>query len=108
MLDSVVSKENKFNNNKRIADSKILSKIKVIYYRILIALYAKLGNYTDLIFTNSTWTDQHIKNMWKSKKTILLYPPCNIEKFLQFPLHKKELIMLSFAQFRYINKYIYF
>lgn len=68
MLDCVVKKERKFNNNDRIADSRFLSGVKVWYYRILILLYRWMGDYVDLVFTNSSWTDTHIRNLWRRWK----------------------------------------
>ena len=68
MLDCVVKKEKKFNNNTRIADSKILSRIKIWYYRTLIFLYGKMGDYADLVFTNSSWTNTHIRSLWRKWK----------------------------------------
>lgn len=65
MLDCVVKKEKKFNNTGRIADSKLLSWVKVWYYRTLIFLYGKMGDYADLVFTNSSWTNTHIRSLWK-------------------------------------------
>jgi len=69
MLDCVVKKEKKFNNNDRIANNKILSRVKIWYYRTLIFLYGKMGNYADLVFTNSSWTNTHIRSLWKKWKT---------------------------------------
>lgn len=102
MLDSVKTKEKKFNNSGRIADSIILSQFKVGYYKILLFLYSRLERSLDYCFTNSTWTDTHIKALWPrfKNKSVKLYPPCNIEEFLNFPIEEKEKIMLSFAQFR--------
>ena len=68
MLDCVVKKEKKFNNKSRIADSKILSWVKIWYYRTLIFLYGKMGDYADLVFTNSSWTNEHIQKLWKKWK----------------------------------------
>ena len=74
MLDCVVRKEKKFNNKGKIANSKLLSWIKVWYYRTLIFVYGKMGNYADLVFTNSSWTNTHIRSLWKKweKESILL------------------------------------
>lgn len=106
MLDSVKTKEKKFNNSGRIADSTVLSLFKVGYYKILLFLYSSLERSLDYCFTNSTWTDTHIKALWPKfkNKSVKLYPPCNIDEFLKFPIEGKETIMLSFAQFRSFPK----
>jgi hypothetical protein len=108
MLDSVKTKEKKFNNSGRIADSTILSSFKVGYYKILLFLYSSLEKNLDYCFTNSTWTDTHIKTLWPKfkNKSIKLYPPCNIDDFLGCPIEEKEMILLSFAQYR-LERFIY-
>ncbi len=65
MLQNIENNKARFNNNKIIAKSKILSQAKIIYYKISIKLYEKMGDYVDLLYTNSTWTDTHIRRLWK-------------------------------------------
>ena len=45
-----------------------------------------MGDNADLIFANSTWTANHMKNSWKAQKNniITLYPPCNVDAFSSF------------------------
>jgi len=71
MLAKVQSNQASFNNNAAIASSAVFSKLKVVYYYILTLFYKSMGNYSDMTFTNSTWTNQHIKALWK---------PCRKEK----------------------------
>ena len=74
ILDTVVRKEKKSNNKGRIADSKIFSWGKICYYKTLLYMYEKMGNYADLLFTNSIWADTHMKSLWKKweKESIIL------------------------------------
>jgi alpha-1,2-mannosyltransferase len=65
MLQNIEDNKARFNNNRRIANSKILSKAKILYYKLAIKLYEKTGDYVDLLYTNSTWTDTHIRRLWR-------------------------------------------
>lgn len=102
MLQNIENNKARFNNNKIIAKSKILSQAKIIYYKISIKLYEKMGDYVDLLYTNSTWTDTHIRRLWKrwTATSNILYPPCNVSTFSKMPAEKRGKSMLSFAQFR--------
>ena len=46
---------NQFNN--KVANSCLQRSVKRLYYRFLMTLYAKCGKYTDVVATNSSWTD---------------------------------------------------
>ena len=35
--------------------------MKIIYYTVIVKLYKIMGGMVHLAFTNSTWTDNHIK-----------------------------------------------
>jgi alpha-1,2-mannosyltransferase len=57
-------KKKKFNNSARIADSKILSFAKLIYYKVLIYFYGVMGKRVDFCWANSTWTRDHMAQLW--------------------------------------------
>lgn len=90
MVRRVEVKDNKFNNSKRIADSKILSTLKIYYYKLLLWFYSKMGELCSLVFTNSSWTNNHIKESWKYKdnwmglSSTILYPPCNTKHLVEY------------------------
>lgn len=66
--------------------------MKKYYYRILLAGYRYSIHSCDKIWTNSTWTCNHIgKN-----KASILYPPCDTFVYDE----EKENIVLSLGQFR--------
>lgn len=37
---------------------------------------------------NSTWTRNHVVDIWKSPSVHLVYPPCNVEDFLKLPINE--------------------
>ena len=106
MLKRVERNELGVNNSGRIADSRTLSSVKKYYYKLSLWLYRKLGKYPDLVYTNSSWTFNHIETLWKKQRTAeqkkieILYPPCNVDPHLKVELQTKERIIISFAQFR--------
>ena len=52
------------------------------------------------MFVNSSWTKGHIDDIWGvPDRTVLLFPPCNTEKFLQISGSRSNRIV-SVAQFR--------
>jgi len=64
MLSNITEKRQRYNNNARIADSPLLSNIKIYYYKTLVFLYGLMGNKVDFAWANSSWTTNHIKAVW--------------------------------------------
>lgn len=65
MMRDVVSGKAQFNNSQEIAKSKLMSEVKKVYYVFLTYLYSICGRLgTDQIATNSTWTNNHILELW--------------------------------------------
>jgi len=106
MLNSVMEKRARVNNSSRIADSPILSRVKIYYYKALLYAYGFMGNRVDFAWGNSTWTSNHIKQVWpkwgkgSQQEIQTLYPPCNVSKFSSLSNSKRKNIVLSFAQYR--------
>ncbi|KAJ3223143.1 asparagine-linked glycosylation protein [Clydaea vesicula] len=104
MLKNVKYGMANFNNDKRIAGSAILSNAKLIYYNFFAVLYGFAGYFTNLVMVNSTWTQNHIKHIWRFNfnEPKIVYPPCDTTSMLKIKLNdfKRKLIILSIAQFR--------
>lgn len=64
MISKVQSNQTSFNNRGFIASSKVFSALKYFYYLGLTQAYKAMGKYIDLVFTNSTWTNDHIRKLW--------------------------------------------
>lgn len=100
MLHSVASNIANFNNNRRIANSLFLTRIKLLYYRIFSWLYLITGKCTHIAMVNSTWTKNHIDQAWMLDAK-LVYPPCNTEKLMKLKLDTRNTDMIvSIGQFR--------
>jgi alpha-1,2-mannosyltransferase len=107
MINDITTKRKKFNNSSRIADSAILSHGKLYYYKLLIYLYELMGRNVDFAWANSSWTANHMKQLWTNwsgqggnAEINKLYPPCNLKSFGEITDEFRENRIVSFAQFR--------
>ena len=104
MLDTVINSEDSFNNRRLIARSRLLTQLKLIYYRLFAGLYGFVGKFAQVVMVNSSWTLNHINQLWNvPDQTYLVYPPCNTESYLRLPLenpNRNRYQLLSLAQFR--------
>lgn len=64
MIKALDAKTGKFNNRSWIAKSVVLSAIKKAYYHLIILMYRHAGKYADIVLTNSTWTNNHMRSLW--------------------------------------------
>ena len=105
MLSSVSEQKIAVNNRKFISNSKLLTHLKLLYYKIFSILYNVVGWQSEIVMVNSSWTQNHILKLWKKpEKTFIVYPPCDTSVFETLPLkstlNKKALRIISIAQFR--------
>ncbi|CAI5726061.1 unnamed protein product [Peronospora destructor] len=101
MISKIQQRDAGFNNDAAIAASASRSTGKYIYYRLFALAYSLVGRYcTDVVMVNSTWTYNHIKQLWGKTPTIV-YPPCGaMREYVDFDLDDREPIALSVSQFR--------
>lgn len=104
MLTKVSSNEESFNNHQSVARSQVLTVIKLVYYKLFAKMYGIVGALSNLVMVNSTWTKNHINELWKvTERTHLLYPPCNFTQFNRLTLERPSAVkynIISIAQFR--------
>jgi H+/Cl- antiporter ClcA len=65
MLSRVREMRPSYNNDERIASSTSVSSFKLLYYQVLAALFSGTGYFVDMAFVNSSWTEDHMKHMWR-------------------------------------------
>lgn len=86
MIDKVRQQRADFNNSQLISRSPILSKAKLYYYLIVLKIYQLIGKTVDIAQTNSSWTHNHMTNLWpsleKEGRLTKLYPPCTVDKLI--------------------------
>lgn len=100
MLNRVTQQRPSYNNNNRIANSTTISSLKLIYYRLFAQAYSWAGSCTDLAMVNSSWTGNHIQDLWRESNVVRVYPPCNTKHLQEIPLGNRARIILSIGQFR--------
>nr|CAG4642565.1 EOG090X07J8 [Evadne anonyx] len=103
MLTRVVSRFSTYNNHSIISRSKLLSQLKIVYYKLFAALYGLVGRCAHTTMVNSSWTENHINQIWKvPTQTNKVYPPCDVKEFLQLSVDSdpESIRIISVAQFR--------
>mmetsp|Transcript_5288 Transcript_5288/g.8606 ORF Transcript_5288/g.8606 Transcript_5288/m.8606 type:complete len:423 (+) Transcript_5288:929-2197(+) len=99
MLNRVREQRPSYNNAAGIASSVAVSRVKLLYYRLFAYAYGWAGRHAQLSMVNSTWTLNHIAQLWGfsvnrssmcdrkirnsgvlnstgTSKLCLVYPPC--------------------------------
>ena len=103
MLGKVTSRAAAFNNNSFISRSPVLTRIKTIYYKLFAFIYGITGRSADAVMVNSSWTEDHINEIWKIPlKTYKVYPPCDVKEFadLSVESNPQSIRIIAVAQFR--------
>lgn len=105
MLSLVSKRTVSYNNQGFVANNPILSRFKVLYYKLFALLYGFVGARADVVMVNSSWTYGHISSLWgKPSCTSVVYPPCDTKEFLSIkgiPDDEKTVkSIVSIAQFR--------
>lgn len=103
MLSKVAERRPTYNNDDEITSSVTRTYAKLVYYHIFAFLYGIAGGwFTDIIMVNSTWTGNHIRSIWKTRKEVqVVYPPCDTTWLQLLDINKKrERVVISIAQYR--------
>ena len=104
MLERVSQRTGTYNNAQFVASSRLLSVVKIVYYRWFAWLYGLMGRRNDLVMVNSTWTLNHILHIWRTNaRTTIVYPPCDTDEFRALVSNRENKTcrtVLSIGQFR--------
>lgn len=103
MLRRVMLRTSTYNNQLAVAKSGIRSLIKMLYYYCVAAVYGAAGGFANVSIVNSTWTADHIRQLWWNwNAPIIVFPPCDTVALQQLQLDRKlkRLYLISVAQFR--------
>lgn len=104
MLRRVQNRVVAHNNRNYVAKNPFLTWLKLTYYRLFAKFYGYAGRRADAIMVNSSWTENHIVELWEVPlKTFRVYPPCEVSHLKELqPLHfgDDEINILSVGQFR--------
>ena len=99
MFNDVKDRVSSVNNTESIVRSPFLTRVKLWYYRALGLAYGFVGSMCDVSMANSTWTGNHIEKLF-GRKPDVVFPPCDVSVFSQFPLENREKLIISVGQFR--------
>ncbi|KAG5654304.1 hypothetical protein H0H81_004723 [Sphagnurus paluster] len=123
MLLRVKSRKRWHTNAITVSSSSILSKGKLLYYRVFMYYYARSLRTAQFLMANSSWTKNHVDAILQHADPLLdalhmplllipqphkaglesaeiVYPPCDTHEVATFPLEGRERVILSVAQFR--------
>ncbi|KAL7787757.1 glycosyltransferase family 4 protein [Trichoderma ceciliae] len=87
---------------------------KKTYWRLFALLYSWVGSSVDVVMTNSTWTQGHVKSLWgpyrrekeRDNPIAVVYPPVAVSEFEQEvevsaqSEKEREPVLIYIAQFR--------
>lgn len=88
--------------------------VKKTYWRLFAALYSWVGSSIDVVMTNSTWTQGHVKSLWgpyrlekdREHPIAVVYPPVAVSEFEHevevsaASERQREPVLIYIAQFR--------
>ncbi|KAL7557275.1 hypothetical protein ACA910_016239 [Epithemia clementina (nom. ined.)] len=99
-----------YNHAAYIAQSKLATFVKLVYYCLFAVLYGIAGSMAQVVLANSTWTYNHICSLWKMAAWLsriqTVYPPCQVSEVLQIKQTSatasspRQNVVLSIGQFR--------
>ena len=73
------------------------------YYGAFAVLYGLAGSCAQVVMTNSTWTSDHIRRLWRLNAPgaiFVVFPPCDVASLKELPEGPRERVALSIGQFR--------
>eukprot|EP00189_Rhodosorus_marinus_P003077 CAMPEP_0113961916 /NCGR_PEP_ID=MMETSP0011_2-20120614/5604_1 /TAXON_ID=101924 /ORGANISM="Rhodosorus marinus" /LENGTH=443 /DNA_ID=CAMNT_0000973669 /DNA_START=572 /DNA_END=1903 /DNA_ORIENTATION=- /assembly_acc=CAM_ASM_000156 len=90
------------NNSSFVTSSRIATRMKVFYYRLFAKIYSLAGRSTDVVLANSSWTAQHLRDIFGNRKSVhVVYPPCKVAVIETGVAERRnEGQIVSLAQFR--------
>jgi len=104
MLAQVQSRSATYNNRRRVAQSPLASLLKLRYYKIFAWLYSRCGASADCVMVNSSWTEEHIREIWGRGEggVAKVFPPCDTSHLTHTVGDRdgEEVRILSLGQFR--------
>lgn len=103
----------KTDNNASIK-RRMKTVLKLGYYYLFSIAYGLCGSLADLVMVNSTWTYNHIHNLWRYRSSAqrkqqpieIVYPPCRVpssadkEVSSDHNVHPRANTIISIGQFR--------
>ncbi|XP_049941713.1 GDP-Man:Man(3)GlcNAc(2)-PP-Dol alpha-1,2-mannosyltransferase [Schistocerca serialis cubense] len=87
MLRRVSTRTVAYNNRRIVARSPFLTAGKLLYYKLFAWVYGAAGRSAEIVMVNSSWTEEHINELWQCPlRTHRVYPPCDVEDLKNIPI----------------------
>ncbi len=101
MLRAVHERRPSHNNARDVATSRLGTYAKLAYYYAFAFCYGAVGYAADVVMANSSWTGNHLRNLWGRVQTIqVVFPPVSVSGFDKMPLGNRESVIVSIGQYR--------
>ncbi|KAG6807085.1 hypothetical protein H0H93_001987 [Arthromyces matolae] len=124
MLERVRSRKKWHTNADAVSSSAVLSRGKLLYYRLFMYYYARSLRVARFLMVNSSWTKGHVDAILQHSDPLLdilllvpslllfrspnaglthaeiVYPPCDTREMAKIAVEGREKIIMSIAQFR--------
>jgi len=104
MADRVRRGADMYNNSGRIAASAVLTRLKLMYYGAMMAVYGASLRSAHLVVANSTWTAGHLRKVayaFTPERVEVVFPPCDTAGLSRVPLQPRpRRALVSVGQFR--------
>jgi len=100
MLQRVRDGKLSYNNLAVISGNKMLTRAKLAYYGCIFWAYRLCGSLVEGAMANSRWTEAHMRRAWGKTPLSVVYPPCDVEKFISTNSSARKRQIVSLAQFR--------
>lgn len=105
MLAKVQARQRGFNNRGFVSRNPIVTFVKVQYYKLFALMYGLVGRTSDIVMVNSSWTEDHITDLWKRKGDVhKVFPPCEVQHLTKLVSTREDSsdkqVILSLGQFR--------
>jgi alpha-1,2-mannosyltransferase len=99
MLQRVYERRPAYNNDALVSGSVINSRAKYAYYVAFCAAYRLAGAFARAVAVNSSWTRNHIEQLWRCKP-VVVFPPCDVREFARAAAPRRRRAVVSLGQFR--------
>jgi len=98
MLARVGGRQAMYNNRRT---SPLAAWAKLRYYRLFAWLYGKAGATADTVMVNSSWTEEHVRQLWGGEVS-KVFPPCDTSQLAARAGAREggQVRLLSIGQFR--------
>jgi alpha-1,2-mannosyltransferase len=91
MLDSLHAEVSTTHGANAGKGAGLRGKVKQFYWQLFAKLYSWVGGNVDVVMTNSSWTQNHVSQLWGPSRTkrgkkhaiSVVYPPCAVGELEQ-------------------------